>query len=326
MKRLFLLLAFGCIGNLLADAQTAPAHPFSYHNYWIVTQGIINDTLPANFCLDTAAEGISLDSSFVRTHSLNKKELQTGFFGADTEKVKQLLAKQGMKLPDFGEGGVGNGKTQMKRAFEAIKYEAGNHPFTAPFYKVYRRLPAGEALLGINPSQQLTFEIYYPEKTFKLYPGTPQLTFDSSWTRLKMTRHAVKATVPLKIKIGKKSISGDFLLDTGSAHTLSLTAQTVHEKKLHELENIRTWKGSGLSGTSEGGVLTAEYVQIGKDRLPHVDIHLSYDQSGALAGSNYYIGIIGNKILEKYDVVIDYVNLYLYLRPNAQHDTPVAAE
>lgn len=121
LLRLFLLLLLSCIGHLLADAQTDhahPLHPFSYHNYWIVAQGVINDTLPANFCLDTAAEGLSLDSCFVR------------------------------------------------------------------MYKVYRHLPATEALLGI----------------------------------------------------------------------------------------------------------------------------------------------IGNKILEKYDVVIDYVNLYLYLRPNAQHDTPVATE
>lgn len=320
-----IILLSGCISVQAQSNDILQHHPFSYDGLQITTEGIINDTLRANFCLDTGAYGLSLDSAFVSRHALNRKELREGMFGAHTEKVKEELAKRGLSLPTMG-GGAGSGETKMKTAFEPISCHTGDYTFKEPAYKVYNSLFSHDVLVGLEPRQNYTFEIYYADRTFRLYPGKPQLTLDKSWMCIPMKGHITQVTIPLKVKIGKKTISGDFLLDTGSAHTLSLTTQTVNERGLAKQEGIRPWEGKGLSGISEGGVIQSESVQINKDKLFHVDIHLSYDKSGALSESDFYIGIIGNKILEKYDIVVDYINLRLYLRPNSQHDTPVAAE
>ncbi len=329
MKKLsFLTITMLLTGYISTQAQnnnTPQRYTFSYDRNLITVKGVINDTLQANFCLDTGANGLSLDSAFVSRHALNKRELTEGIFGANTEKVKEELAKRGLSLPSMG-GGAGSGETKLKRAFEPISCHTGDYTFKEPGYKVYNDLFSSDVLVGLEPQQKYTFEIYYADKTFRLYPGKPQLTLDKSWMCIPMKEHVTQVTIPLKIKIGKKTISGDFLLDTGSAHTLSLTAQTVDERGLANQEDIRPWEGKGLSGISKGGVIQSESVQINKDKLLHVDIHLSYDKSGALSGSDFYIGIIGNKVLEKYDVVVDYVNLRLYMRPNSQHDTPAVIE
>ena len=319
MKKYFILTGILLAIGTSAKAQSndiPQSYPFSYASRRIVAEGIINDTLQATFCLDTGASDISLDSTFVNRHALNKKKLQRGMFGEDTEKVREELAKRGIKFPTDG-GGVGTGETKMQRAFERIRCHTGDHVFEAPGYKVYNKLPEGNVLVGLGPKQRLTLEVYFDKQTFRLYSGEPQLSFDKSWMRIKMKEHVVQTTIPLKIKIGRKNINGDFLLDTGSAHTISLTTQTTNKKELVKEGEIRPWKGKGLSGESEGGVIRSESVQIGNDKLTDVDIHLSYDESGALSSSNFYIGIIGNRILEKYDMVVDYVNLYLYLRPNS---------
>lgn len=323
MKKHFVFIMLLFIASISAQAQSNDApqsHPFSYDKFHIIAKGIINDTLQATFCLDTGAYELSLDSAFVSNHTLNKKKLQEGLFGEHTEKVKEELAKRGLEVPTDG-GGAGTGETKMKRAFERIRCHTGDYTFEEPNYKVYQNLLSSNVLVGFEPGQQLTFEVYYDKQTFKLYPGEPQLSFDKSWTRIKMKEHIVQTTIPLKIKIGKKTISGDFLLDTGSAHTISLTTQTANEKGLTKLEGTHPWVAVGLSGESQGGIIRSESVQIGKDKLPDIDIHFSYDKSGALSGSDFYIGIIGNRILEKYDMVVDYVNLYLYLRPNSLHDS-----
>lgn len=325
MKKYFIFIMLLLIGSISVKAQSNDApqsHPFSYDRCRIITEGVINDTLQATFCLDTGAFDLSLDSAFVSNHTLNKKKLRRGLFGEHTEKVKEELAKRGLELPTDG-GGAGAGEAKMQRAFEHIRCHAGDYTFEEPSYKVYQNLLGSDVLVGLEPEQQLTFEVYYDKKTFRLYSGEPQLSLDKSWMRIKMEKHVVQTTIPLKIKIGKKTISGNFLLDTGSAHTISLTTQATNEKGLAKLEGIRPWTGIGLSGESKGGVIRSESVQIGKDKLPDIDIHLSYDKSGALSGSDFYIGIIGNKVLEKYDMVVDYINLYLYLRPNSLHNTPV---
>lgn len=223
--------------------------------------------------------------------------MRRGLFGEHTEKVKEELAKRGLELPTDG-GGAGAGEAKMQRAFEHIRCHAGDYTFEEPGYKVYQNLLGSDVLVGLEPEQQLTFEVYYDKKTFRLYSGEPQLSLDKSWIRIKMEKHVVQTTI-------------------------SLTTQATNEKGLAKLEGIRPWTGIGLSGESKGGVIRSESVQIGKDKLPDIDIHLSYDKSGALSGNDFYIGIIGNKVLEKYDMVVDYINLYLYLRPNSLHNTPV---
>lgn len=297
---LIVTLAFGSYTYSQTHSEL-PVYPFSYDSYLIMTEGVINDSINARFCIDTGASSISLSKEFVGKHAINKKELR----------------------PCFWAGGAGDGDSGAEVAYETLNCYVAGHTYTEPSYKVYGSISSYDALFGIEPPQQLTLEVYYDTKQFRLYLGKPQLKFDKSWTRIKCKDHLAQITIPLKIKIGGKTISGHFLFDTGSAHAIFLTAQTARDYKLTEMD-VRKWKAAlGLSGTSEGATIQSESIKLGKDEFKDVDIHFAYDRQGALAGNDLYLGIIGNKIFEKYDVVVDYVGLYVYIRPNSLHQTPI---
>jgi C-terminal processing protease CtpA/Prc len=60
-------------------------------------------------------------------------------------------------------------------------------------------------------------------------------------------------------------------------------------------------------------------VQIGGYKLDDVIMDYSEDKSGELATS-YHSGILGNIILDRFDIIIDFVNSDLYLKPNQEYN------
>ncbi|NDV57251.1 pepsin/retropepsin-like aspartic protease family protein [Bacteroides sp. 519] len=299
--RIYILLTAFCYAAALFGQNEPQRFPFSYDSFLIIAEGIINDSIKAKFCLDTGATDISLSEELVEKYAINKKELEYS--------------------PFFG-GGAGNDSAKVKVAFEKINYKIANETLTNSIYKVYKNL-SEDVLVGIEPKDLFTFEIYYDKKEFRLYKGQAKMDFDKSWTRIKYKNHLTKITIPLKVKIGKKTISGDFLLDTGSGHAILFTGKTAEKYKLNQM-NVRKWKAElGLSGKSEGGTIQSESIQLGENKFDNVDIHYFNDQQGALSDGYFYIGVLGNRVLEKFDVIIDYVKEYVYIRPNSLYNTPI---
>ena len=302
---LFFIVLFVC---LLLHAQTASLsyYPFVYHQGWIVVEGMVNDSIKVNITLDTGATNFSMSRTYVDKHHINKGEL----------KEDDLFNRIG--------GGVGTGKSGLIWMWEKIAYTFGGRTFEDPSYKVYPNLK-NDALYGITPKSQSTFEVYYDKQQYRFYPGKALIP-TKEFNKMNFMTHAVKITVPMKIRIGKRTISGDFLIDTGSRHSVFLTTAVAKKYALAQADSVTLWKKAlGLSGESTGGTIKAQKVVFGKDTFEDMDIHFSMDEKGALAESPFYIGIIGNRFLEKYDLVIDYTSNKLYYRHNSYYDLPFQA-
>lgn len=65
----------------------------------------------------------------------------------------------------------------------------------------------------------------------------------------------------------------------------------------------------------------AQLTMIGDFQLSDHLIGHSLDKSGALSSEKHF-GLLGNNILEMFDVLIDFKTYCLYLRPNAYFDRP----
>lgn len=318
------LLALALCRPASGQESRPPVYDFDYSHNHIVAESQINDTLTAHIILDTGGKDLLLDSSFVYAHRLTSKDISYPFAGVNMDRIAASLAKKGIKVSTSQSmgGGVGNGNSRVGVIFDSLHYRIAGTSYSVRHYRVHPRFKHSDGLMGITPTGQQTFEIDYVNHTFRLYPGAPQPWPDKSWTRIKLKRDVEEISVPLRLKIGKKTISGDFLLDTGSSHAIFLGTAITRKYHLEELDGKR-WKASlGLAGESEGGTVLAQSVEFGKDTFNDVDIHFSLDEQGALSREGL-TGIIGNLLLEKYDVIIDFVNLYLYLRPNALHGEAV---
>lgn len=102
--------------------------------------------------------------------------------------------------------------------------------------------------------------------------------------------------------------------------TRSTAQQYALEQLPCEKARYRSYPG-GIGGYSEQTNLLAQEAVLDTFRLKDLSVAYSSDTAGALS-SRDYLGLIGNKILNRFDVILDLKDNYLYLRPNAYYAQP----
>jgi hypothetical protein len=97
----------------------------------------------------------------------------------------------------------------------------------------------------------------------------------------------------------------------------------------HDFHNQTTEKvravanAAGASGQSTSVYFRANFVQIGGYKLDEIELRYSEDRSGAMASTAVASGLLGNRILDNFDIVIDFRDEpALYLKPNRNFNVP----
>lgn len=146
----------------------------------------------------------------------------------------------------------------------------------------------------------------------------------SGYRRIALELHNGQLFLHTRISISGKQIEGPFLLDTGCGGSIILTRSTAQQYALEQLPcekaRYRFYPG-GIGGYSEQTNLLAQEAVLDTFRLKDLSVAYSSDTAGALS-SRDYLGLIGNKILNRFDVILDLKDNYLYLRPNAYYAQP----
>jgi hypothetical protein len=161
----------------------------------------------------------------------------------------------------------------------------------------------------------------------KKHPSIDSINLEG-WTKIAMQKRNDRLFIPLKVDVNDSvSISGEFLFDLGSGGSVSLTSVVSQEYNLMNSIDSKVAffsKYGGVGGESSGYNFFASKVLLGDFTFNNVFMEFSTDASGAFA-SKKYLGIIGNKILERFNVYIDFINNNLYLKPNNKFDNPFEA-
>lgn len=122
----------------------------------------------------------------------------------------------------------------------------------------------------------------------------------------------------------KLKANGRFLLDVGSGGNIILTSPAARKYNLdrhYEKKRLYRTKVGGIGGQSESCFIDVDSIVIADFVLKKLEIKYSKDKSGAFASANYD-GVMGNKIFERFDMIIDFRDKELYLQPNANFETP----
>ena len=115
----------------------------------------------------------------------------------------------------------------------------------------------------------------------------------------------------------EKKIPLKMLLDSGSGNPLSLESYNNGNFPLPDKFVIANL-GVGLSGIIRGFKGRVDRIKIGKFHLDHVVASYPYyEDIAAKITSVKRNGSIGNTLLKKFDVLFDYQNSCIYLRPSA---------
>ena len=261
---------------------------------------MLRDSIPARMIFDTGCTNLLLDSTFYADRFASSGNLRRAMLGG---------AGGGMELATIDAG--------------KWNYKVGEEPMTEDFATVVNlRKIVGErvdGMFGMVFMQGRRVELNYAENYMRLLPAEEKI--GEEFTRIACTwlYNKMRIVLPLSVTLGDGHLfEGKFLVDTGMPGTLSLNSTTAtrleSKSRLSGAKSISYTVG-GIGGARKEQILKSPQISVGGHTIKDVTITWSSNKEGASAKESYD-GLVGNGLLERFDVIFDFAECAVYLRPN----------
>ena len=307
-KLLFLiLLAFLTRTSRAQEEFIEPSRFLTSFDFIQLTGGVVIlqarvDSFPdtLNFILDSGSGGISLDSTTVDYFGLK---------GLPSNRTIRGIA--GIKQVSF----LNNLKLHLPRlTIDSLNFHINDYSILTSVY--------GEKIDGIIGYSVLSRYIL-------------KINYDSSkiefWTKgsLRYPRggyllRPVINTLPVqtaRVKDGI-TINSRFLFDMGAGLNMMLTTDFIKDSSLlHKKRKFFNKQAEGLGGKIDMTMTVIKEVKLGPYRFRNVPIYVFEDKYN-ITSYPYLGGLIGNDLLRRFNVILNYDRRDIYLIPNSHYNEP----
>lgn len=315
MKRIALSILLVCLFQTILPAQSPDLVilknarrieiPFEYENSFIVARVVFNSIFPLKFIIDTGAEHTILTKREIT--DLLQIDYQRRFVvvGADLETELVAFLVRGINL------NVGN-MLVKNRSILVLEED----------YFKFEEVAGLDVhgIIGADLLRRFVVRIDYKKQVITLMDPS---TFEPPGGRFK--------EIPMEINRNKPYIDartelpGDtaaqlkYLIDTGAS--LAMMIYTTTDSVLHLPEHvIRSRIGMGLGGYIEGFIGRIPYLEFGEFEMR--DVVTNFQEVTPTMDSSYFNnrnGLIGNQILSRFTVILDYIQGRVYMAPNRNY-------
>ena len=292
-----LLAAILCLGNAIGQQNWMRINYFGH----LYLHSKINGH-PASLAFDTGSPYTCIDSIFF----------------ADSELKYNDIWKAQM-------GGAGNDLEKVRIIVDELIYTVDEKEYQSYISPIIQLKPIlgdyADGILGIDNMGGKIIAIDYSCEQIGFWD---QLGDTTGFTSIPIHYENHRIYVPLVVAASEgKIISGMALLDLGSGGSVTLTSEVAEQYSLKELSPLLhyTMFNGGIGGESSGCDFRATSITLGPFSLDSVTMGFSNNTGGALSQAEY-IGIIGNEIWERFDMMIDLSGERLYLRTNTKFEDP----
>ena len=300
-----LIIAFAVLWSWATLAWGNDSIPFLYRSHLFVP-ACINNEYQANVIFDTGGSDLfGIDSVYLLASAWHPQSIgraRTGGAAGGTS-VRIIM--------DLTSLSVGS----LKSNYQIV-----------PIFKLRDVVDCHvDGIWGIKDIEQHPLEINFEHGFLKYYKdGNPQV---EDYEKLPIRCHDHRIQVQAEVLVGGKSIQGWFLVDTGSGAAVDFTASTVKQYGLESLPGKRYVKDMtqfGIGDKSQESIIEmqSQRIIIGSDTTSNEVISYLPDGTGAF-GQKEYIGIIGNGMLSKFNLIIDIAHSALYLKRFKEDQPPV---
>ena len=247
-----------------------------------------------NFVLDTGSGGISLDSS---TCDYFKLKL------VPSDRIVRGIA--GMKYVSFANNHSLNllGLTVNNLDFHVNNYEILSSAYGMPI----------DGIIGYSFFRRYLVFIDYDNQEIKVYaPGTYKYPKGGYLLKPQFS------TLPMQVAgvRDNKPIMGKFYLDTGAGLCLLMNDDFVNDSAVfRKKRKMYATQAEGLGGKTDVQLSVVRELKIGPYRFHNVPAYVFNDEYNV---TNYPVlgGLIGNDILRRFNVLLNYPQQEIYIKPN----------
>ena len=263
----------------------------------IYVQARLNNSEPMWFLLDTGATWSILD----------------------VDKAKELNIKsEGTRTLDLGQTNTVT-TTFANDATLDISGVKVSVNVLAVMPAKFRHAPQIVGLIGSDLFKRFVVKIDYTTKSIELFePKTYKYAGRGEVLPIEIIEEIPHITVNIS-KGNNSSLITKLLVDTGAAQTIMLYEPFVEKNKLLEsTEGTIKLRAGGLGGGSFNYKVRAKAVKIGSISFDDPLINLSTGRGAA----DRRDGILGNGLLDRFNVIIDYSRKQVILEPTQRLNVP----
>jgi len=269
--------------------------PFDFVDNQIVLQVSVNNSAPMKFGFDTGAGATVLSAR--KAAGMNLKQVDTvKATGIGGRVAGYLAAGISLSVP---------GASVLNQRLAVLPLDS----FPCELQDI-------EGIIGYDFIKEFVVEINYETRTINLFdPSSYQYTGHGDLIPLIIkTTPFLRAAVTLP---GKQPIEGLFELDTGSDGSLSINSPFINRHKLIDSLGAQVSNSErGLGGESKRIDARLASLQLGRFTVTGPIVGFSLAAEGSMAAEDND-GPLGNEILRRFKVTIDYSRQRMMLEPNA---------
>jgi hypothetical protein len=298
--------------NTQHTTQHRTSVPFTLIDNHIVLPVRVNGSEPLNFVLDSgAAATVILESRGTRAlHLALAGEMSVSGAGTGHDPVAHIVRDTEFSLGDIS-----------LRGHSAIYLPLDSIPFFDDLDHVYF-----DGVIGAPFFSRFLVEIDYDRQLVSFSePSTQQQKAGASregWSELPLEIEGgvPYATVQVDNERGE-TVEVKLLVDTGFRGAVSLTPSS-HDQLQEPREYFQS-VSAGLSGDVISHVAMSESLTLAGYTVQHLPIGYAISGGEEEADSN---GLLGNELLQQFNLVFDYANERLLLASNQSFAAPINAD
>lgn len=303
----YCIVAFCFVPLYICAQQSIESTPAAKHittvPFTILTGGIVIlqatlDSLPdsLNFILDTGSGGISLDSTTCSDLGIKLKHSN-----------RTIRGIAGIRTVDFAYGH----KLHLPNLeVDNLDFHVNNYDILTSVYGVKI-----DGIIGYSFLSRYIIKINYDNMKMEvLTPG--HIKYPRGGTLLK-PRFSTLAMQDLYVR-DAKAVTSKFYFDMGAGLCLLLSKNFVDDSAvLTSNKKMFGTQAQGLGGKAEMNLTVIKEVRLGPYRFKKVPTYIFNDEYNA---TSYPAsgGLIGNDILRRFNIVLNYGKQEIYIKPNTR--------
>ena len=278
--------------------EGAVAFDYGRHLYFDV---MLHDTIPAKMVFDTGNTNIMLDLEFY-----NK------YFDPANNLLRTIIQ------------GAGNSFQAVYRDTRNWEYSIGTESITEQGAVVMdlRKILGNnvDGMFGMEFMRGKRVEISYADGYMRIMaqgeqPAKGYVCVECEWMDSRQSR----LLMPMKVTFSDgSSLDGKFLVDLGAGDALAFNSGLGRMINLRSaLTDVRkkVYDTGGVGGSRTDYIFKTKSVSVAGYEIKNIGASYSGNTQGSMA-DNRYDGLIGNALLERFDVIFDFAKGEVWLRAN----------
>ena len=260
--------------------------------------GSFPDTL--NFVLDTGSGGISLDSTTVEYFKITPTPSEMTILGiAGTRKVS-FLYNQTLRLPGL--------------TVDSLNFHINNYDILTQVYgeKI-------DGIIGYSLLSRYIFNINYDSLRISIFTNGRMKYPRGGWLYEPILRTLPVQTARIRDAVTSTS---RFLFDIGAGLCLMLNQDFIEDSNFLDKKRVLYAKeAEGVGGKIDMHLTVIKEIRIGPYRFKNVPSFV-FNDTFNLTSYPYLSGIIGNDILRRFNLILNYSKREFYFMPNSRYQDP----